>query len=344
MAVWYLILALIACVYFYFVRRFIPFATAVLQASVAAIREHHGPIVVVYLLSLVQIGWLALWAFIVASLFHAGSKVNTVTNPDGTIYQTRASASAGLQFAQFFSVFSLYWTAQVIKNIGHVTTSGVVASWWFTPSNPAPTRPAFLRAITTSIGSICFGSLLVALVSTLRALLRSARRDACRDIADCLLGMVDRFLKFFNKYAFSTIAIYGYDFLTGAKRTGELLQSELFTAVINDDLSGGVLFLGAALGGVCSGVIGLIWAAGSGMDSYLVVGLLAFLVGVLVSTLAMGVIGSAVATTFVCWASDPAALQANRNEEFGRILEAAQPIYGQKMQMQQQQQRQMQHP
>ena len=50
----------------------------------------------------------------------------------------------------------------VAKNVVHVTTSGLYATWYFLssalPSNP--TTKAFKRAITTSFGSLCLGSLL----------------------------------------------------------------------------------------------------------------------------------------------------------------------------------------
>ena len=318
----------LSLLYAYMVRHRIPFATAILQSAVQAIQDHGGPVWVVFSLSLLQIGWVALWAFIFVAVWHSGNRVETETLPDGSVVQTRADNSSGLQLLQTFCVFSLYWTAQVLKNIGHVTTAGVVASWWFQPSVTSPTRPAFVRACTTSLGSICFASLLVALVETTRALLAQARRDACRDIADCLLQMLERALKWFNSYALCTTAIYGDSFLESAKKTGQLFRAHLFTALINDDLSGAVLFCGAFLSGSVAGIVGLIWGAAKDAEGYIVMGILAFIVGFLVATLAMSVIRSAVTTTFVCWASDPATLNHNRPVEFGRIIEAGQSKYG----------------
>jgi hypothetical protein len=69
-------------------------------------------------------------------------------------------------------VFACFWTQQVIENIMHVTTAGVVGSWWFNamadPSYCSPTLTSSLtRSLTYSFGSICFGSLLVAIIQTL---------------------------------------------------------------------------------------------------------------------------------------------------------------------------------
>jgi hypothetical protein len=328
MGVVYVIIAALMGVYYYYVRARIPFATAVLHSSIQSIKENGGPIWVVYGLALFQIGWLALWAFIFTAVYHAANRVVTETDPaTGAVYQYRVSNGSGLQFLQFFCVLSLFWTCQVLRGIGHVTAGGVVASWWFTPGSPAPTMSSFKRAVTTSLGSICFAALLVALVETTRFLLRSARRDAFREIVDCLLGILERALKWFNMYALATVAIFGDDFLTSAKRTGQLFRAELFTAVINDDLSSTVLVAGSILAGVVAGIVGAVWASAKSVEGWVVCAILSFIVGALVASLAMGVIRSAVTTTFVAWASDPATLSQNRPVEFNRIIEAGQHKY-----------------
>jgi putative copper export protein len=65
---------------------------------------------------------------------------------------------------------------------------------------------SFLRTVTTSFGSICFGSFLVAILQALRALAQSARENgdaqifAC--IAECILGCLASILEYFNKVRF----------------------------------------------------------------------------------------------------------------------------------------------
>lgn len=63
--------------------------------------------------------------------------------------------------------------------------------------------------MTTSFGSICFGSLIVAIIQALRQLAHQARQNgdagilAC--IAECILGCLESIAEYFNKWAF----IYG---------------------------------------------------------------------------------------------------------------------------------------
>jgi hypothetical protein len=62
---------------------------------------------------------------------------------------------------------------------------------------------SFIRTMTTSFGSICFGSFLVAVIQALRALANSAQQNgdaqifAC--IAECILSCLASLLEYFNK-------------------------------------------------------------------------------------------------------------------------------------------------
>lgn len=112
-----------------------------------------------------------------------------------------------------YLVFSYYWTSQVIKTIIHVTDSGVFATFYFLEGTPSgtgstPTLSSLKRACTTSIGSVCYGSLIIAILSTTRFILRSIARsddDACGFIAaclECLLSWIEQLVEYFNHYAY----------------------------------------------------------------------------------------------------------------------------------------------
>ena len=74
-------------------------------------------------------------------------------------------------------LFSFHWTNSVIKNITRVTVASVVGTWWFYPGDigsictPIVGRP-LLRSVTTSLGSICLGSLVVQPAQALVAVLK----------------------------------------------------------------------------------------------------------------------------------------------------------------------------
>ena len=99
------------------------------------------------------------------------------------------------------------------QNTIQVIIAGVVSTWWFAPEDASSfcssaIRDSFLRATTTSFGSICFGSLLVAIIETLRAMVESARSDSDNGaafilcIVDCLLSCLKGIIEYFNKFAY----------------------------------------------------------------------------------------------------------------------------------------------
>ncbi|KAJ1625883.1 plasma-membrane choline transporter-domain-containing protein, partial [Pavlovales sp. CCMP2436] len=95
--------------------------------------------------------------------------------------------------------------------------------FWTSQGESAPVdtvKRSFHRAATYSLGSICLGSLLVAIVKTVRALVSQARSQAEGGFAqcmlccvDCLLGCLDRAMQYFNHYAYTRVALYGVGFV-----------------------------------------------------------------------------------------------------------------------------------
>jgi hypothetical protein len=110
------------------------------------------------------------------------------------------------------------------QNTIHVIIAGVVSTWWFAPDDASSfcssaIKDSFVRATTTSFGSICFGSLLVAIIETLTAIVESARSDTenggCAAfllcIVDCLLRCMEGMLEYFNKFAYIYIGMVSID-------------------------------------------------------------------------------------------------------------------------------------
>lgn len=129
-----------------------------------------------------------------------------------------------------FITFAAYWISEWLKNTIHVTISGVYATWFFAPRNPAKgaTRGSARRALTYSFGSISFGSLLVAIIQFLRQLCAVAQSssdsgnfavDCAFCCLRCILGIVEWAVNFINRYAFSYMALYGDSYIQSAKAT-----------------------------------------------------------------------------------------------------------------------------
>jgi hypothetical protein len=170
MAILWLVLLVMTTWYAYLVWSRIPAAAANLRTALSAIETNAGVCVVAYGIAFVANLWVVVWclAFVGVSF-----KESSCTNG---VCQNHMNA-----FSILLLIFSYHWTSQVIKNVLHVTVSGVVGTWWFAPQDCLSMwSPVILdslsRATTYSFGSICMGSLLVAIIQTLETIVRSARQ------------------------------------------------------------------------------------------------------------------------------------------------------------------------
>ncbi|KAJ3011684.1 putative choline transporter, neither null mutation nor overexpression affects choline transport [Thoreauomyces humboldtii] len=244
-----------------------------------------------------------------------------------------------------FMLFAIYYASQVISNVVHVTVSGLFATYYFLgqPGGPQgkvtipvsnPTAASAKRAMTTSFGSICFGSLVIAILQTIRAMLRMAQNSAagdnnpgaalCAACAGCCLGMIEQLVQYFNKWAFVQVAVYGKDYIQAAKDTFALVHSKGIDAIINDQLIGSVLGMGGVVVSLICGFVAFVYVRASpeipsDAQHYALFIILAVLVGGAEFFVLSNVIDSGAAATFVCLAEDPEALRRTKPQLYDAI-------------------------
>ncbi|KAF9439260.1 putative choline transporter, neither null mutation nor overexpression affects choline transport [Entomortierella beljakovae] len=301
----------------------IPFAVVMLQTVTSVSKEYPATFAVSFLGLFVQIVYSIYVLIVIAGTYDR--------------YDTpRGSPTTTLYLLLVFCLFSFFWTSQVLSNIVHTTICGVFATFYFMKGSPqgvskSPTVESMKRACTTSIGSICFGSLVIAIIQTLRAIANMARGDSDGILAfigcliDCLLACIQGIAEFINKYAFAQVAIYGKSYIHAAKDTWTIIKDRGVEQIINDNLIGNVWAMAGLLGGVLSGLgsyLYLITAEPAfnitGQFTYVIV-IIGFIMGLQIVFTVGTVIDSGVVTTFVCLAEDPAALQRTKPELFERI-------------------------
>ncbi|KAJ3394524.1 putative choline transporter, neither null mutation nor overexpression affects choline transport [Lobulomyces angularis] len=246
--------------------------------------------------------------------------------------------------------FSFFWTSQVIKNVVHVTVAGTFATYYFQgiAAEPnivvVPVRNPCLnsakRAVTTSFGSICFGSLIVALIATLRKLAGMAKRRAREEgnsglalvfsCVQCFVGCIEGYIEFLNIYAYTEVAAFGKSYCQAAKDTWEIIKSRGVDLIINADLISNVLGMGSILVGILTGFGAVVFtkyfsvyqiSADQVMALYLIVFIVAFFFGLIQFSVIAQVIKSGVTTTFVCLAEDPDSLKRTKPDLYYKFLE-----------------------
>jgi len=140
---------------------------------------------------------------------------------------------------------------------------------------------------------------------------RNSDSGFVRCIALCLLNILDWLVTYFNRYAFTEIAIYGKSYCEAAKDTWDLLGRSGIDAIVNDNLISGVFmfaaFIAALVSGALAGVFaGLVFGV-SAWGLWIAIG---FLFGYVLTATVMEVVDSGVCALFVCFAEDAPALAA----------------------------------
>ncbi|CAK9188371.1 unnamed protein product [Ilex paraguariensis] len=170
---------------------------------------------------------------------------------------------------------------------------------------PNPLMKSLRYAVTTSFGSICYGSLFTAAIRTLRWEVKDCGNECLLCCVDFLFHLVETLVRFFNKYAYVQIAVYGKNFNHSARDAWELFQSTGVEALIAYDCSGAVLLMGTLLGGLITGTCAGVWTRIKYPDRVIMVGSTAMLMGMILVGLAMVVVESAVTSIYICYAEDP---------------------------------------
>ncbi len=344
----------------------IPFAASNLVTASTAVKCH--------LCGLATLAYVSLLVVTCWTLWWTATFVSTVYVTSGCDGNGNCAEETSL-WVIFALLISYYWTFQVIKNVVQVTVAGTVGTWWVVPaadaivekkdgdgnsstSSAAATSASqccccsravgesYLRSMTTSFGSICMGSLLVAIVEAAKNTVRGLRESedgggiflclaecllAClRDVLEvspsckmgglflhCTVLTLILFSQYFNMWAFVFVGLYGYPFIESGKSVLELFKSRGWTTIITDQLAEGALGLVSVAVGLVTGLVALGIAAGRGMifGDELGASAAAFFAGfitgsVMTSTL-LTLVSSAVSTVIVCYAEAPAEFEVN---------------------------------
>ncbi|KAI9201836.1 plasma-membrane choline transporter-domain-containing protein, partial [Polychytrium aggregatum] len=314
----------------------VPFATVMLQLTTSISRQFPATQWIGFLATLLTLAFQIVWYIALLGLFNV-------------FYSNSAQPGATVWVILVFmgKFFFLYWTQEVVKNTVHVTIAGLYATVYFTGTSTGdalafhvpvsnPTLKSARRALTTSFGSICFGSLLIAIIQTLRFLARMAQNESAREgnwllcllacCLNCILACLEDMLNYFNHYAFTQVAIYGKDYCTAGKDTWNLFLNRGIEAIINDNLIDNVILMGGISAGFIGALVGFLVVfldslVASTVESYLLYCIIGFVLSFSCFMSMLRVITSGVSTTFVCLAEDPGTMERLKPELFQIMAE-----------------------
>lgn len=276
----------------------LPFSMLVLRKAVKMVWELPEAAKISYAFLAAMLMWMILWSFGVSGVIAS------------------SMGDGGRWWLLVVFSISLFWTGAVFCNVVHVIVAGLVALVLIHGGKGSATMPSkpWLRSlkhsVTTSLGSICYGSLFTAVIRVLRWAIRGVRslignNECLLCCVDFLFNVVETLVRFFNKYAYVQVAITGKSFNHSACDAWELLQSTGIEALVAYDCSGAILLMGVLLGGLLTGTCVGTWAWFKAEECAVMIGSTAMLMGMVLVGLTLVIIESAVTSLYICYAMDP---------------------------------------
>jgi hypothetical protein len=276
--------------------------------------------------SVIQANPMALAVSIIGSIIGLVWSVICVVSFAGITANINVSdQSRGVQYAMYF-VFALVliWGSMVAYNVCHVTYCGVFGRWYYKEDEGSSLRKSLGVALTTSFGSICLGSFLVALIRALEVVVRSARQDAQQDgnvaccvlllVVECFISCIGDILEYFSEWAYVQCAVRGASFFQAARITYSMFTCANLQYILSDLLLDSVVNLGSFVCAALAAGAGALYAFGLGKNSTAIIwcAVIGLWSGVVAGGSAVGIISSGAKTILALWAEDPEPLRYHR--------------------------------
>lgn len=297
---------------------FVPFAAANLKLAAQAVSANSGVYPISFLVGFIGVVWMGFWSYTANAL---GLFDENVALNDDDYYGDVAGVETGIK--GFLLLVSLYWTLSVLGNIIQTTTAGVTGTWCFDKNSASSSCSSAVvqslyRSCTYSFGSICFGSLLNAIITALRVMTQQAQENSINNDQDgaallyccltCILSLLEDIIEYFNQWAFIFVGIWGLDYLESGKRVLELFQARGVTSIISNGLANYVLtnvvIFTSLMGGLFGYIVAHDWVAFW----------ICFVIGLIVSIMMVNIVQSSVKAVIVCYADHPHKLYENHPE------------------------------
>lgn len=141
------------------------------------------------------------------------------------------------------------WTAKLLIYMERFAISSITAHWYFHRNEPsssssttvAPWKVALARGSTNSMGTLAFGSLILAVVQFLQFTARTMRKytKTARPFVSCislLLRYIDALISTFNNYTISLAGITGENFFSAARSATKIFRRNLLTGLYGGKL------------------------------------------------------------------------------------------------------------
>lgn len=231
-----------------------------------------------------------------------------------------------------FNLFHMFWVTQFIIYLTYLVFAGAVAEWYFSTIDangkkekgaqgdklsPTPCKDAFFRTCRFHLGSIAFGSFIIAVIQLIRAAVHYIQyqvqeknnkvQAAIFCCISCCLKCVECCCDKINKQGYVWIAIWGDNFMTATCAAFKLVWANLLRIAALNLVGDFMLLIGKFL--VSMGTAGitaflLIGIYGDRLSSIVMPTFVAFILAYLVASFFMALFEVTIDTIFLCFLID----------------------------------------
>jgi hypothetical protein len=216
----------------------------------------------------------------------------------------------------WFEFFAYLWNAAFLVAIGQCVIAGAVGVWFFAPegqrSNQPSVRIALKNCFRYHLGSLAFGSFILALVQFIKWICRYLAEQAKAQknkvmmyVFKCLaycLWCIEKCVKYLNRQAYIQLALLGKNFCRSAKHAFQLWTRNIVRFGVLAVLGSIIMYIGYVFIMAATVILGYFILQAMHEDVNVIVPIISFAaVSYLVGKLYMNVFGLAVDSMLHCF-------------------------------------------
>jgi hypothetical protein len=162
------------------------------------------------------------------------------------------------KYAFIYMLFCWFWTSEFLVACGQLVIALAISCWYFTRDKKETGQATVTWAAKSlfwyHLGTAAFGSLVIAIILTIRAIISYIQRKAKKSgnkileyvmcILQCCMWCLEKIMRFLNKNAYIQTAIYGYSFCKACRNAFFLLLRNILRVAAVNMVADFVLLLG----------------------------------------------------------------------------------------------------
>lgn len=328
-------------------RKRIQLAIGIIKESARAV----AAIPVMILMPVLQVtgvvAFLVPWTIYVIYLASSGDLV--VVN-NGIYSYRQFQYDDTTKYTFLYLLFCWFWTSQFIVALGQLVVALAVVAWYFNKNKASVGNHTFLWALRTSLryhlGTIAFGSLIIAIIQTIRAVIAYFQKQAKDShnkllqwilaCLQCCMWCLEKIMKFINKNAYIQTAIYSYSFCKASRSAFFLLLRNVLRVSAVNMISSFVLFIGKILVPIVTTfILYLVLAYNSSLDMTSIMSplVITFILAYFVSSMFNEIFGMAIETVLCCYVADEEMFPPENRFAEGELKAVVNPAIATKVQV-----------